>query len=317
MRITLFLTLFVAGMTGCSDSSESKQSSATKPSTSKTPSQGEAPAEPPAPLPKLEGYSMQELPPSIRRPFASILQEELCGCESTRTLAGCLTKKDACKSSQIMAGLIAGYLKEGMSQTDAQFNFSNTVTNGHCGDPVGLAPGDFRDWPRLHRGGPNSEVVLIEFADFLCGHCAQASPEIEAVISLGLPIDVVFIPVNVGGNPLSKKAGIASLAAFNQGDDFFKRYAKLLYKNQSGLTEGDLPKLAKEAKLDMKRWENDRKDPFLAKQFDQGVTLSNQAGLQGTPYVLINGRPLGVQVVRHDLFARIQLERLRGKDNCE
>ena len=98
--------------------------------------------------------------------------------------------------------------------------------------------------PRLHRAASGAEVVVIEFADFLCGHCAQASPEIEAVIGLGLPIDVVFIPVNVGGNPLSKKAGIASLAAFNQGDAQFKRYAKLLFKNHSGLSEADLPSSA-------------------------------------------------------------------------
>jgi len=228
-----------------------------------------------------------------------------------------LVKEDACKSAQIMASLVAGYLKEGMSQADAQFNFSNTITNGHCGDMASLPPGDYRDWPRLHRGAPGSEVVLIEFADFLCGHCAQAVPEVEAVISLGLPIDVVFIPVNVGGNPLSKKAGIAALAAFNQGDETFKRYAMLLFKNHSGLKEADLPRLAKEAMLDLQRWETDRKDPLLEKQFEQGVTLANQAGLQGTPYILINGRPLGVQVVRHDMFARIQLERLRGKENCE
>lgn len=314
MRTLSILCLLMAGVAGCSQTSDSKGSAA--------PKQKEAPAKPATgvdqgPLPKLDGYPINDLPPSTRRPFATILQEELCGCESTRTLAGCLAKKDACKSAQVMAGLVAGYLKEGLSQADAQFNFANTVTNGHCGDPVTLPQGDFRDWPRLHRGGPESQVVLIEFADFLCGHCAQAAPEIDAVISLGLPIDVVFIPVNVGGNPLSKKAGVAALAAFNQGDDTFKRYAKLLFKNHSGLTEADLPRLAKEANLDIKRWENDRKDPFLEKQFDQGVTLGNQAGLQGTPYILINGRPLGVQVVRHDMFARIQLERLRGKDNCE
>ena len=317
MRSTLNLSLFMIALAGCSDASGPKSDSQKGQSTAASAVEKKQEAVPPAPLPKLDGYPIKELPPSIRRPFATILQEELCGCESTRTLAGCLTKKEACKTSQIMAGLVAGYLKEGMSQADAQFNFSNTVTNGHCGDPVGLPPGDYRDWPRLHRAASGAEVVVIEFADFLCGHCAQASPEIEAVIGLGLPIDVVFIPVNVGGNPLSKKAGIASLAAFNQGDAQFKRYAKLLFKNHSGLSEADLPRLAKEAQLDIARWEEDRKDPLLAKQFEQGVSLSNQAGLQGTPYVLINGRPLGVQVVRHDLFARIQLERLRGKDNCE
>lgn len=307
--------LLALALVACSPSSEPKQSA-------KTP-KGNAEAKAPAaeekkeaPLPELAGFPLKDLPPSIRRPVASILQEELCGCESTRTLAGCLIKKESCQSAQLMAHLVAGYLRDGLSQAEAQMNFANTITNGHCGERL-VKPIDHLPWPHLHRGPPDGPITVVEFVDYLCGHCAQAAPELEAISSFDLPMNVILIPVVMGGNPQSKAAALAALAASRFGDGPFKKYSHLLFKNQNDLSEEVLVKLAKEAGLDVKLWMKDRKDKALLKQFEDGAALANQAGLPGTPYVLINGRPLGVQVVRNDIFARIQLERLRGKDSCE
>ena len=39
--------------------------------------------------------------------------------------------------------------------------------------------------------------------------------------------------------------------------------------------------------------------------------------MKGTPYVLINGRPLNSTVTSPDLAARVQLEMLRHRKECE
>jgi protein-disulfide isomerase len=116
---------------------------------------------------------------------------------------------------------------------------------------------------------------------------------------------------------VSGKAGLAALAAWRQGPDKFWAYHDLLFENQTELNDAKLLALAKAVGLDLKKWKSDRKDPSVKALFQQGQALGARAGLKGTPYVLINGRPLNNTVTSTDLAARIQLEMVRHRKECE
>lgn len=268
------------------------------------------------PLPQLDGFPLRKLTPSARQPFAEIAQEELCGCDNPRTLAGCLTKEKPCSQALIYAGLIKGLLEAGMSRPQTQLVFSRLITDGMCADPVSqLNVGGLPFKTNVAPGQPAVEV--IEFADFMCSHCAQAAPEFKPVMGSSLPIRMFFVPIQMGGNEVSGKAGLAALAAWRQGPDKFWAYHDLLFENQTELNDAKLLALAKAVGLDLKKWKSDRKDPSVKALFQQGQALGARAGLKGTPYVLINGRPLNNTVTSTDLAARIQLEMVRHRKECE
>ena len=160
------------------------------------------------PLPQLAGFPLRSLAPSARQPFAEIAQEELCGCDNPRTLAGCLTKENPCSQALIYAGLIKGLLEAGMARPQAQLVFSRLITDGMCADPVSkLNVGGLPFKTNVPPGQPAVEV--IEFADFMCSHCAQAAAEFKPVMASNLPVRMFFVPVQMGGNEISGKAGRA------------------------------------------------------------------------------------------------------------
>ena len=149
----------------------------------------------------------------------------------------------------------------------------------------------------------------------MCGHCAQAVPQFKPVMSARLPVRKVFIPVQMGGNEMSGKADRAALS-LAPGADKFWAYHDALFENQPSLNEQMLVTLAKKVGLDVERLNKDRNDPSIKALFKQGQSLGSRAGL-GTPYVLINGRPLNNTVTSTDLVARIQLEMVRHRKECE
>ena len=97
----------------------------------------------------------------------------------------------------------------------------------------------------------------------------------------------------------SVNAALAARAAQAQGK--FWEYHDLLYENQSsGFSEGRLVELAREAGLDVEKFESDlasgRYQEAVARDFEE----AQQVGISGTPTFVINGevlagfQPLGV-----------------------
>jgi protein-disulfide isomerase len=89
----------------------------------------------------------------------------------------------------------------------------------------------------------------------------------------------------------SVTAALAARAAQDQGK--FWEYHDLLYENQSGgFSEERLIELAREAGLDVERFEEDlasgRFEQAVAEDFREG----QQMGITGTPTFVINGRVL-------------------------
>ncbi len=275
-----------------------------------------APAVPKVALPDLPGFPLKNLAPAARQPFAQIAQEELCGCDNPRTLAGCLTKKEPCTQALVLGGLIKGLLENGASSAQAQLIFSRLITDGMCADQV--TDLDVSGLPFKGNTPPGQPAVqIIEFADFMCSHCAQAIAQFKPVMASSLPIHFIFVPVQLGGNEMSGKAAMGALAAWRQGQAPFWAFHDLLFEHQTELSEAKLEKLAKQAGLDVQRWQRDRKDPSVKATFQKAQSLGVRSGMQGTPYVLINGRPLNSTVNSADLAARVQLEMLRHRKECE
>ena len=117
-------------------------------------------------------------------------------------------------------------------------------------------------------------------------------PELEQVLEK-YPKQVKLVFKNfplVRNHKFAMPAAIAALAAEKQGK--FWEFHDLLFKDYSNLNEEKIGEIAQQLKLNMEKFDKDRKDPQIMAMINRDLAEGNQAGVRGTPTVFINGRLL-------------------------
>lgn len=106
------------------------------------------------------------------------------------------------------------------------------------------------------------------------------------------PEDVKMVVENfpLRSHKFTVPAALASLAAERQGK--YWEYHDLLFKNYNKINDQKIIEFAKVLKLDMKKFQNDMKDPELRARVNQDMRDGQKAGVRGTPTVFINGKRL-------------------------
>ncbi len=138
------------------------------------------------------------------------------------------------------------------------------------------------------KGEENAVITIIEYSDFQCPHCANASQMLERLMQkYPGKIRRVFKNNPLEDHPFSLQAAAAALAAHRQGK--FWLYHDLLFFNGPDLTEDMFTKIAKDLSLDMELFEKDRKSEEIAKQIAGEKTKINALGITGTPSFILNG----------------------------
>ena len=140
-----------------------------------------------------------------------------------------------------------------------------------------------------HRGPSDGRVVLVEFYDYGCPSCREFAPQLTEVAE-AYPNDVViyYKQFPLAAHEHSKGAAQAALAAAKQGK-FEEMHKKLFDASQSHAhRREDLFRYAKELGLDMAKFEADY--AAAESQVNAEKKEGEDAGVQGTPTVYINGR---------------------------
>ena len=141
------------------------------------------------------------------------------------------------------------------------------------------------------RGPADAAVTLTVFSDFQCPYCARLGPFVDELMAKNPgKVRVVFKQFPLRMHNLAMPAALASLAAREQGK--FWPMHDLLFNNFSQLSEEKIRALAQEAGLDLARFDRDRNTQKLRDEVQRDLALGQQAGVQGTPTVFLNGRPL-------------------------
>ena len=152
------------------------------------------------------------------------------------------------------------------------------------------------------RGPADAPVTLTVFSDFQCPYCSRLLPFVDEVLAKNPgKVRVVFKQFPLRMHNMAQPAALASLAAREQGK-FWPMHDKL-FANSSQLSEEKIRALAEELGLDMARFDKDRNTQKLRDEVLRDQGLGQQAGVQGTPTVFINGKLLrdrsmpGVQAI--------------------
>ena len=136
-------------------------------------------------------------------------------------------------------------------------------------------------------GATDRKIVMVEFSDFQCPFCATADKSVKQFMAKHKDkVTLVYkhFPLTQI-HPEALPAARAAWAANKQGK--FWEYHDVLFANQAKLSETFYLETATGLKLDLNKFNADRKiaDNFIVEDFKLGRKL----GIDGTPTFIING----------------------------
>lgn len=141
------------------------------------------------------------------------------------------------------------------------------------------------------KGKAAAPVTLTVFSDFQCPYCSRVVPFVDELLAKNPDtVRVVFKQFPLRMHNMALPAALASLAAREQGK--FWPMHDLLFANFSQLSEEKITALAKDAGLDLARFNKDRANQKLRDEVLRDQMLGQQVGVQGTPSIFLNGRML-------------------------
>jgi len=154
--------------------------------------------------------------------------------------------------------------------------------------PVGAEP-----WAALLAGTPpafgpeTSPVTIVEFSDFQCPYCAQASETVKRIRdTYGDRVHFVFRQFPLSFHEHARAAAQAALAAHAQGK--FWPYHDRLFEHQGALDRKSLEGYAQDIGLDLPAFKKSLDDKAYDNQIEADLALGRDAKVDGTPTMFIN-----------------------------
>lgn len=156
-------------------------------------------------------------------------------------------------------------------------------------------------------GPAGAPVTLVEFSDFECPYCSRVGPTLKQLVSnYGGKVRVVYRQFPLGMHRNAQKAAEASLCANEQGK--FWEYHDLLFQEQQKLSVPDLTKKAQQVGLDEPRFAACLNEGAMAERVRKDADAGSQAGVNGTPALVINGKLIAGAVPYDELARTVQEE---------
>ncbi|MRG95880.1 thioredoxin domain-containing protein [Polyangium spumosum] len=244
---------------------------------------------------------VSDLVPRERETYERLLDTVYTPCaDQAVTLAECLDEKRPCSACAPAARFLAERVKAGLARADAEkayeIRFGGKV---HAVDVAGSPT----------KGPENAPVTITVWSDFECPACRRIVPMIERVAAAhedDVRLVHKFYPLP--RHTHAELAARAAWAAHRQG-----RYWEMereLFENQDKLGEATIGEIAEELGLDMGKLRADMQSEAATKAIDRDKAAADDAGLMGTPFLLINGREfdLGLFKPEPDLDAWVSME---------
>jgi protein-disulfide isomerase len=160
--------------------------------------------------------------------------------------------------------------------------------------------------PAAIRGPSGSKIVITEFSDFQCPFCRQAEPVIRKILEDyrdTVRLDFRQLPLEI--HPFALPAAKGSYCAGQQGK--FWEYHDAVF-DLSSLSQESLNQVVKDLQIDLVSFEKCLTSTQSQAAIDADLREAIRLGVNGTPTLLINGRPFGGPMRVEDLKREIDEE---------
>jgi protein-disulfide isomerase len=140
-------------------------------------------------------------------------------------------------------------------------------------------------------GNPEGDVTIVEFADYRCGYCKAALPQLADLLESDGEIRLVLKEFPILG-PDSLTAARAAMAAGRIAPALYGPYHEAMMTFRGALDEAAVFRLAQEVGLDEAalRAEMEAAAAEIDAQIRANYDLAQALGVQGTPSFVIGGR---------------------------
>jgi protein-disulfide isomerase len=138
--------------------------------------------------------------------------------------------------------------------------------------------------------GPNdAPVTIVEFSDFQCPYCASMSATLEAILrKYGSQVRLVYRHFPLAIHKDAPRAGEAAACADEQGK--FWAMHEIIFANARTLSPANLVKYARDAGLDLPRFEECLSSGRGAEKVRRDRAEGDKYGVSNTPTYFVNGR---------------------------
>lgn len=242
------------------------------------------------------------------------LRETPCSCGCGMKLAECRVKDPACTFSRGLATIVVTTVRSGKSVEEgfaaaAASKFAHPpqeeitrILEDPISIPVKGAP---------VKGAANAAVTLVEFSDFQCPYCVKAVPQIDALLkAYPTQVRLVFKQFPLDIHSQAAFAAAVALGAHEQGK--FWQMHDALFSLRGALSREAVMAKAAQAGVDVKKLEASLASKSVKQQMDQDVADGDEAGVQGTPTLFINGKRYNGPILLDALKPLIEQEMKSG-----
>ena len=204
-------------------------------------------------------------------------------------LAQCRVLDPSCSYSTGMARVAVTALQAGKTPADAW----TAAQDSHYGHrPEAKLLEDAIAIPTAgapFEGPDKAPLTVVEFSDFQCPYCAQAAPQVEALLKVfPTQLKIVFKQFPLDTHPQAAIAAAASVAAQRQGK--FWPMHDALFASRDNLSRQNLLALAAANGLEMKQFQADLDSAAVQQAIARDMQDGNDAGVAGTPTIFLNGQ---------------------------
>jgi protein-disulfide isomerase len=238
----------------------------------------------------LPAVDFSGMSPLRARALRRLLRNDDCTCGCGMKIAECRVKDPSCSYSKGIAAAMGDALRAGKNENEA-IEAAKASKWAHGPQPPKLLedPVAIPTAGSPVRGPAGAGLTLVEFSDFQCPYCYLAAAKLDAVLK-AYPgkIKLVFKQFPLDTHSQAALAAAAAIAAHHQGK--FWPMHDALFAHRHELSRPSILALARNAGLDMKRFEADLDSGETKKAIASDLQDGDRAGVEGTPSIYINGR---------------------------
>jgi len=153
-------------------------------------------------------------------------------------------------------------------------------------------------------GNPKGSKVIVEFFDYVCGHCKRQAVELGKVIKEDSDVKVVLADLAIMSQYSLTSAQVGIYISLKNPDKLERYYHELskLEINSPSVVKKVLNKLGlPENYIDLAS-----KDKQVEQILQGNFQAAREVGLQGTPALIINGKLIGGMVTANDITAMLK-----------
>jgi protein-disulfide isomerase len=145
-------------------------------------------------------------------------------------------------------------------------------------------------------GGAAAKVTVVEFSDFECPSCKNASGYLDPILKQ-YGADVKYVRYDTPlmmMHPWALSAAVAGRAIYKQKPEAFWAYKKQVYENQDKLSAFTIDEFARhfvqDHELDLKKYDADVASAEVRGEILNGVGAAFANNVMSTPTYMVNGR---------------------------